>query len=118
MNDVPQANPAKLFVGNLPFKATEEDVRNLFAEFGEIVDLKLITDRMSGRSKGIAFVEFSTAEQAQAAIEGLHEHDLLGRNIVVNVAKPFVPRERRDFDGGGGGRRDFNRSDRGPRRDY
>lgn len=127
MNDQSsQVNPKKLFVGNLPFSSTQQDVEELFAQHGQIVEAKLVTDRMSGRSKGIAFVEMSTEEEAQAAIEALNNYDMNGRTIFVSVARPFVPRERSSFGGGGdrrgGGGYDRNRggdrrgNDR--RRDY
>lgn len=116
-----QVNPNKLFVGNLPYSVTEEQLREIFAEHGEIVDLKLIIDRMSGRSKGIAFVEYSAKEMADKAIEAVHGMDLDGRSLIVNVARPFQPRERTGGFGGGnrggngGGYRggDFNNDSRG-----
>lgn len=98
-----QADPKKLFVGNLPFSTTEAELQDLFAQYGNIVSVKLITDRMTGRSKGIAFVEYSTEEEATAAIEALNNFELNGRAIVVNVARPQVPRERRSFGGDRGG---------------
>lgn len=97
-----QADPKKLFVGNLPFSTTEAELQDLFAQYGNIVSVKLITDRMTGRSKGIAFVEYSTEEEATAAIEALNNFELNGRAIVVNIARPQEPRERRSFGGGGG----------------
>jgi len=103
-NDNPQVNPKKLFVGSLPYSTTEGELTDLFSPHGEIVDLKIIMDRNTGQSKGIAFVEFSTVEQAEAAIQALHDTELDGRNIVVNVAKPPRPRESGGF-GGGGNRR-------------
>lgn len=102
-------NAKKLFVGNLPFSATEDELREQFGQFGEIVDLKLIIDRMTGRSKGFAFVEFADEAAAASAIEGMNGKDNGGRAMVVNVARPPAPREdrgpRRDFGGGGGGSR-------------
>lgn len=119
MNDQSsQVNPKKLFVGNLPFSTTQQEIEELFAQHGELVEVKLITDRMSGRSKGIAFVEFATEEEAAAAMEALNNFEMNGRNIFVSVARPFVPREQKSFGGGdfGGGRRggfDRNRGGRG-----
>lgn len=131
MNDQSsQVNPKKLFVGNLPFSTTQQELEELFAQHGQLVEAKLVTDRMSGRSKGIAFVEYSTEEEAAAAMEALNNYNMNDRNIFVSVARPFVPRERKSFGGGGfgggdrGGRRDFGRDrrggggDRGGRRDY
>lgn len=106
------SNPNKLFVGNLPFAATQSDLEELFGQFGTVVSVNLITDRMSGRSKGFAFVEFEAEDAAQAAIEALHGQDFQGRNLVVNVARPQEDRPRRDFGGGrpnGGYNRDNNR---------
>jgi RNA recognition motif-containing protein len=106
MNDSSQqANPKKLFIGNLSYNVTEDELRGSFSQFGEITDLKLITDRMSGRSKGIAFVTYATEEAAQAAIEGMHNQEIDGRAVIVNVARPQVPRENRPGGGFGGGSR-------------
>ncbi len=93
MQDAPQANPKKLFVGNLSFDTTKDTVVNLFSEYGKIEDAALITDRMSGRSKGIAFITFDTEESAKAAMEALNGYELDGREIIVNVARPKTPRE-------------------------
>lgn len=105
-----QANPKKLFIGNLPWSATQEQISELFAPHGEVVDVKLIVDRATGRSKGIAFVEYATEEEAQKAIEAMHGFEMDGRALTVNVARPQAP--RRDFGGGGdrgGHRGGFNR---------
>lgn len=108
-NHVPQANPKKLFVGNLPWATTEEELRSLFGEHGEVVDCKLITDRATGRSKGIAFIEFAEESQANAAIEALNGYSLNDREMVVNVARPQAPRENRGgFGGDRGGYRGGN----------
>lgn len=103
-----QVNPKKLFVGNLPWSLTEDQLTEMFSQYGELVSVKLIIDKMSGRSKGIAFVEFATEEAASQAMEAANGMEIEGRALVVNVARPFQPRERvggRDF----GGRRDFSR---------
>lgn len=108
-----QANPKKLFIGNLPWSATQQQLEELFAPHGEIVDVKLIIDRVSGRSKGIAFVEYTTEDAAQKAIEAMNGYELDGRALIVNVARPQAPREfggpRRDFGGGGDRRGGFSR---------
>jgi RNA recognition motif-containing protein len=111
MDDMSQADPTKLFVGNLPYSATEDQIREVFAQFGELVEVKLIIDKMSGRPKGIAFVKFSNAGDAAKAVEAGKTLSMDGRNLIVNVARPFVPRER----GFGGGSSGFGggRSDRG-----
>ena len=98
-------NPKKLYIGNLPYTVTEEHLRDLFSQFGEIVDLKLITDKMSGRSRGIAFVEYTFEEDATKAIEATNGTDLEGRAIVVNVARPPKPRDQGGFGGDRGGNR-------------
>ena len=100
-----QQNPKKLYIGNLPYSVTEDQLRDLFSQFGEIVDLKLITDKMSGRSRGIAFVEYTSDEDANKAIEATNNTELDGRAIVVNVARPPKPRTEGGFGGGnrGGG---------------
>jgi len=94
----------KLFVGNLPWGITNDSLRELFASVGEVVEAMVITDRMSGRSKGFGFVTFATEEAAQAAVAQLNEKEIEGRKIIVNVARPRE--ERRD----GGFRDDRRRS--------
>lgn len=86
-----------MFVGNLPFTVTEEELRTMFEEHGAIESLKLITDRETGRSRGFAFVEMENAE-ADAAMKALNGKDMGGRNIKVNQAEERKPRS-----GGGGG---------------
>jgi cold-inducible RNA-binding protein len=91
----------RLYVGNLPFKTTDEDLSSLFAPFGTVDRASVVTDRDTGRSRGFGFVEMGTAEQAQAAISALDGKPFEGRNLQVNVARPREDRPRR---GGGGGR--------------
>ena len=90
----------KLYVGNLAYSVRDADLEQLFAEFGDITSAKVMMERDTGRSKGFGFVEMATAEQAQAAIEGLHEQSWNGRNLMVNIARP---REERPGGFGGGG---------------
>ena len=90
----------KLYVGNLPYSTTEEDLKGMFADHGTVESAAVITDRETGRSKGFGFVELSTAEEAKAAIEALNGKDFGGRNLVVNEARP---REDRPRDNNGGG---------------
>jgi RNA recognition motif-containing protein len=99
----------KLYVGNLPWTITNDSLKEMFAQFGEITEAIIITDRMSGRSKGFGFVTFATEEAAAAAIQQMHEKDIEGRKIVVNVARP---REERRPGGGGGFRSGGYRNDR------
>jgi uncharacterized membrane protein YgcG len=90
----------KLYVGNLPFQATEEQVSALFTQTGvTAANVTLVRDRFSGQPRGFGFVEVNSDEEAERAIQGLNGHDFMGRNIVVNEARP--PREG---GGGGGGR--------------
>jgi cold-inducible RNA-binding protein len=93
----------KLFVGNLSFQTTENDLQDAFAAFGTVTETNLMMDRMTNRPRGFAFVTMSSPEEAQNAIAGLNGRDLGGRSITVNVARP---REERPA-GGGGGRREF-----------
>lgn len=92
----------KLFVGNLDFKVTENDLQDAFADFGTVVEANLVTDRTTGRPRGFGFVTMSTPEEAQKATEGLNGKELSGRALNVNVARP---REERSGGGGGGGGR-------------
>ena len=91
-------NSKKLYVGGLPYSVTEDQLRDIFAAHGTVESATVITDRMTGRSKGFGFVELGSQEEAQAAIDKLNGTDLEGRNITVNEAKPRQPRS-----GGGGG---------------
>ena len=91
----------KLFVGNLPFSATEDEVRDLFAAHGEVISVKLITDRDTGRPRGFGFVEMQDAG-ADAAVENLEGTDFGGRDLRVDVAKPRGSGGGRDGGGGGG----------------
>jgi RNA recognition motif-containing protein len=77
----------KMYVGNLPFSSTEEDLRNLFANYGEVQSANLIIDRETGRSRGFGFVEMSE-EDANTAMEALNGNDFQGRNLKVNEARP------------------------------
>jgi RNA recognition motif-containing protein len=88
----------EIFVGNLSFDITEEDLQQTFESFGVVSRLKIITDRDTGRSRGFAFVTMDSAEEAKAAIEDLDGKDNMGRALSVREATPRAPR-----DGGGGG---------------
>lgn len=90
----------KMYVGNLPFTATEAEIRRLFADFGNVTDIHLPMDRESGRPRGFAFVTMDTQEAMNAAIKALHDQPYNGRNLAVNEARP---REERPYSGGGGG---------------
>jgi RNA recognition motif-containing protein len=84
----------RLYVGNISFKATEEDVKDLFSQAGEVVSVKLIKDAATGRLRGFGFVEMSTNEEAQKAISKLNGNAFMDRSLVVNEAKPQERRER------------------------
>ncbi len=77
-----------IYVGNLPYTITEEELRSTFAEFGTISEVTIIQDRMTGQSKGFGFVEMPDNAEADAAIKGLNEKNVKGRNLKVNQAKP------------------------------
>ena len=94
-------DPKKIFVGSLPWSIASEGLRELFAEFGDIVDAVVITNRDTGQSKGFGFVTFATEDSAQKALEK-NGAEVEGRTIVVNIAKPKEERPRRDFGRGGG----------------
>ena len=83
-----EENKKKLFVGSLSFDTSEDALRGLFEGFGTVESVAIIRDRDSGRSQGFGFVEMSTPEEAQAAVDGLHEKEFDGRNLVVNIARP------------------------------
>ena len=89
-----------IFVGNLPFGMTDDELHELFAKFGEITRATVIKDRVTGKSRGFGFVEMMDDEMARAAIEGLNGSDMQGRALTVNEARP---RESRPRTGGGGG---------------
>ncbi|MEP6662442.1 MAG: RNA-binding protein [Verrucomicrobiota bacterium] len=92
--------PAKLFVGNLTFNATENDLQDHFSQAGVVVSVNIMQDRMTGRSRGFAFIEMGSQEDADKAISMFHEKDFQGRALTVNEARP---REDRPPGGGGGG---------------
>ena len=87
-----------IYVGNLSFDATEADVENAFAEYGDVKSVNIVKDRDTGRSRGFAFVEMHDKQSGEQAIEGLNDQQIAGRPVTVNEARP---RENR---GGGGGR--------------
>src|SRR5689334_22702905 len=98
----------KLFVGNLSFKTTENDLQDAFAAHGAVVETNLMMDRVSGRPRGFAFVTMGTPEEAQKAIAAMNGKELDGRALTVNVARPREERPpggggRREYRGGGGG---------------
>jgi RNA recognition motif-containing protein len=101
----------KIYVGNLPFTATNESLSEMFASFGQVDSSKIVTDRDTGRSKGFGFVEMSDSSEADAAIEKLNGADFGGRSLTVNEARPMEPRTG-GFGGGRGGDRGGDRGGR------
>ncbi len=90
----------KLYVGNLPYNTTEDDLRTLFSQYGGVSSVAIITDRDTGRSKGFGFVEYGSDDEARTAISALSGQEYGGRALTVNEARPKTQ------SGGGGGRRD------------
>ena len=107
----------KLYVGNLPFSMTENDLTDLFAQAGNVARVQMINDRVTGRPRGFGFVEMGTADEAQAAIAKFHGQEINGRALTVNEARPMEQREGGGgggggYRGGGGGGRGGDRGDR------
>ena len=92
-------NRMNIYVGNLSFDATEGQLKELFAQFGQVTEVRLIMDKFSGKSKGFGFIEMPSKEEAEKAIEGLNGKDIKGRTMAANEAKP-----KTDRGGRGGGR--------------
>ena len=123
---------SKLYVGNLSFKTTEDELRSHFGQFGSVTDVYVAMDKMTGRPRGFAFVTMGTAEEAKAAAEKVNGTERGGRQLTGNEARPKEDRPGGGFGGGGGGGRGFGgggggrgfggggggggRSDRGERR--
>lgn len=111
----------KLFVGNLSFNTTEGQILDLFKQAGNVVSCELIMDKFTGKSRGFAFVQMGTQEEANKAISDFNGKEIDGRALTVNEARPREERPRGDFGGGGGGgggrggKRDFGGGGRGRR---
>ena len=90
----------RLYVGGLPYTTTEDELRDAFAQAGTVVSANVITDKLSGRSRGFGFVEMSSQEEAQSAIELWNGKELGGRRLTVNEARPLTPRTPREDQGG------------------
>ena len=93
----------KLYVGNLPYDTTDQDLQTLFGEVGQVESVNLIRDMATGRARGFAFVEMASDEDAKKAIAALNDHSVGGRNLTVNEARPKT--SSGGFGGGGGGNR-------------
>ena len=95
---------SKLYVGNLPFASTAQDLEALFGQVGTVSVVEIIFDKFTGRSRGFAFVTMASGDEAQKAVEKFHGHEMEGRALAVNIARPREERPPRSFgDGGGGG---------------
>lgn len=99
----------KIYVGNLSYQLDDQSLADTFAEFGNVESARIVTDRETGRSKGFAFVEMSTDDEAATAIAKLNGVELMGRALNVSEAKPMAPRENRGGGFGGGNRGGGNR---------
>jgi RNA recognition motif-containing protein len=99
-----------IYVGNLAFQLSESELQELFQEFGEVKSVKIISDKMTGKSKGFAFISMENDTEAQAAIDQLHGRQVHGRNLIVNQARPKTENAGGGGYGGGGG---YNKSSGG-----
>lgn len=109
------SNPTRLFVGNLSYQTAENDLQDYFAQAGTVTSVNLMMDKMTGKSRGFAFVEFASAEEANKAVEEFHNKEFQGRSLTVNIARPREERAPGWSGGERGGQGD--RGDRGPRRE-
>jgi RNA recognition motif-containing protein len=110
-----EAMTSKLYVGNFPFATTAQDLEDLFASTGSVTSVEMIFDKFTGRSRGFAFVNMATPEDAQKVVEKFNESDFGGRNLTVNEAKPREERPVRAFAGGDAPRNSFRGSPRNER---
>ena len=106
-------NQNRLFVGNLSYQTMENDLQDYFSQAGMVTSVNLMLDKMTGKSRGFAFIEFATAEEANKAVEQFHNKEFQGRALTVNIARPREERPAGRWEGGGGG----GRGDRDGRRD-
>ena len=104
---------SRLFVGNLSYQTMENDLLEHFPQAGVVTSVNLMLDKFTGKSRGFAFVEMSTEEEARKAIEMFHSKELQGRQLTVNIARPKEERAPRSGGGGGGGYREGRGGDRG-----
>src|SRR5687768_10659117 len=94
-------NPVRLFVGNLSYQTMEQDIQDMFSQAGNVTSVSLMFDKFTGKSRGFAFVELSTAEEANKAVELFNGKDMQGRALTVNIARPREERPRSNSGGGG-----------------
>src|SRR5207244_11906626 len=95
-------NESRLFVGNLSYQTMENDLQEYFSQAGVVTSVNLMLDKLTGKSRGFAFIEFSTSEEASKAVEMFHGKELQGRSLTVNIARPREERAPRSGGGGGG----------------
>jgi cold-inducible RNA-binding protein len=107
----------KVFVGGIPWAASDQDLRDLFSEIGEVTDAVILQDRETGKSRGFGFVTYASDDDAKSSVEKFNGHDFLGRELTVNEARPREERSGGGGGGGGGGRRDGGNNKRA-RRDF
>ena len=96
-------NESRLFVGNLSYQTMENDLQEYFSQAGVVTSVNLMLDKFTGKSRGFAFIEFSTSEEANKAVEMFHGKELQGRSLTVNIARPREERAPRSGGGGGAG---------------
>jgi RNA recognition motif-containing protein len=96
-------NPTRLFVGNLSYQTMEQDLQDHFSQAGSVTSVSLMMDKFTGKSRGFAFVELASAEEANKAVEMFNGKELQGRALTVNIARPREERPRTNGGGGGGG---------------
>ncbi len=92
-------NPNRLFVGNLSYKTLESELQDYFSQAGVVTSVNLMLDKVTGKSRGFAFIEFATAEEANKAVEQFHNKEFQGRQLTVNIARPREERPPRRSDG-------------------
>lgn len=102
-------NQNRLFVGNLSYQTMENDLQDYFAQVGVVTSVNLMLDKMTGKSRGFAFVEYASSDEANKAVEQFHNKELQGRPLTVNIARPREERAPRSGGGYGGGRGDYGR---------
>jgi RNA recognition motif-containing protein len=107
-------NPTRLFVGNLSYQTMENDLQDYFSQAGVVTSVNLMLDKMTGKSRGFAFIEFANQDEANKAIEQFHNKDFQGRALTVNIARPREERPQQQRWGGqrGGGGGDYERRER------
>ena len=105
------SNPTRLFVGNLSYQTAENDLQDYFSQAGAVTSVNLMLDKVTGKSRGFAFVEFATAEDANKAVEQFHSKEFQGHQLTVNIARPREERAPRSNDRG-------DRGERAPRREW